>query len=352
MNKSLSPCWRGALLVTLLSGACGATQADTRNLTVISFGGATKAAQEAAYFGPFEKSGAGKVIAGEYNGELSKVKAMVDIGQVTWDLMEVESPELLRGCAEGLFERVDPALLGEASQYVPGTITECGVASYVWSMVLAYDAGRLASGPGSWADFWDVQRFPGKRGLRKGAKYTLEAALLADGVTRDELYKLLETPAGVERAFRKLDQLKPYIQWWEAGAQPAQWLVAGDVVMTSAYNGRIASAQKEGAQLAIVWNDSLYDPDYWAIVRGSPNKALAERFIAFASQTATQKSFSVQIPYGPVNAAALAALPAEIRAQLPTAPGNLAVAQQVSAEFWVDHGEELEERFNAWAARQ
>ena len=352
MNKSLSPCWRSGLLVILLSGASGAAQAEAQHLTVISFGGATKAAQEAAYFGPFEQSGAGRLIAGEYNGELSKVKAMVDIGQVTWDLVEVESPELLRGCEEGLFEQIDPGLLGEASQYVPGTISECGVASYVWSMVLAYDANKLTSEPRSWADFWDVQRFPGKRGLRKGAKYTLEAALLADGVTRDELYKLLETPAGVERAFRKLDQLKPYIQWWEAGAQPAQWLVAGDVVMSAAYNGRIASAQKEGAQLAIVWNDSLYDPDYWAIVRGSPNKALAERFIAFASQTEPQKNFATQIPYGPVSAAALAALPAESQAQLPTAPANLAVAKQVRAAFWVDHGEELEERFNAWAARQ
>lgn len=239
-----------------------AAQAQSQSLTVISFGGATKAAQEQAYFKPFERSGGGQVVAGEYNGEMAKVKAMVDVGKVSWDVVEVESPELLRGCDEGLFERLDPARFGDPAQFVPGTFSECGVATYVWSMVMAYDSTKLARAPQSWADFWNVREFPGKRGLRKGAKYTLEVALLADGVKAEDLYKVLATPEGVSRAFAKLDQLKPNIQWWEAGAQPPQWLAAGDVVMSAAYNGRIAAAQKEGVKLAIVWPGSLYDPEY------------------------------------------------------------------------------------------
>jgi len=225
------------------------------------------------------------------------------------------------------------------------------VASYVWSMVLAYNSNKVSAAPTSWADMWNLQQFPGKRGLRKGAKYTLEVALLADGVKQDDLYTVLGTKAGVDRAFHKLDQIKPSIQWWEAGAQPPQWLAAGDVVMSAAYNGRIAVAQKEGSKLAISWNGHLYDPDHWAIVRGSPNKALAERFIVFASQASGQKSFSTQIPYGPIRKDVLAQLPADTLAQLPTAQANLAEGQLVDATFWVDHGEELEERFNAWAAR-
>ncbi|MGJ7516344.1 ABC transporter substrate-binding protein [Pseudomonas baetica] len=325
--------------------------AHSESITVISFGGATKAAQEGAYFKPFEKSGAGKVVVGEYSGELSKVKAMVDVGQVSWDVVEVESPELVRGCEEGLFERLDPGLIGEAGNYLPGAVSECGVASYVWSMVLAYNSSKVGAAPTSWAALWDLQQYPGKRGLRKGAKYTLEVALLADGVKQADLYKVLGTKEGVDRAFRKLDQIKPSIQWWEAGAQPPQWLAAGDVVMSAAYNGRIAVAQKEGSKLAITWNGHLYDPDHWAIVRGSPNKALAERFIVFASQASGQKSFSTQIPYGPIRKDVLAQLPADTLSQLPTAQANLAEGQLVEATFWVDHGEELEERFNAWAAR-
>ena len=335
--------------------ACAAlsfsANAGSDSLTVISFGGATKAAQQKAYFQPFEHSGAGRIIAGEYNGELSKVKAMVDVGHVSWDVVEVESPELIRGCEAGLFERIDPAILGESSSYLAGTVSECGVASYVWSMVLAYNPARLNTAPASWADFWDTQRFPGKRGLRKGAKYTLEVALLADGVPRSELYQVLATKAGVDRAFAKLDQIKSSIQWWEAGAQPPQWLTAGDVVMSAAYNGRIAAAQKEGSKLSIVWPGSLYDPDHWAIVRGTQNRTLAEQFIRFASQPETQQVFSSQIPYGPVNNATLKQLSSETLDQLPTSPANLEQAQLVDASFWVDHGEELEERFNAWAAR-
>jgi putative spermidine/putrescine transport system substrate-binding protein len=330
---------------------CTGVFAAPQDLTVISFGGVTKQAQDKAYFQPFNASGAGRIVAGEYNGELSKIKAMVDVGHTSWDVVEVESPELLRGCDAGLFEKLDAASFGDQSQYVPGTFTECGVATYVWSMVMAYDPNKLAKTPSSWADFWNVSDFPGKRGLRKGAKYTLEIALMADGVAPDQLYKVLGTPEGVSRAFAKLDKIKSNIQWWEAGAQPAQWLIAGDVVMSAAYNGRIASAQKEGMNLSIVWPQSLYDPEYWAVVKGTPNKALAERFIAFASQPQTQKVFSENIPYGPVHRQALAMLPLPVQQQLPTAEANMAKARAVDAEFWVDHGEELEERFNAWAAR-
>ena len=334
--------------LALLSGAvCAAPQ----SLTVISFGGATKLAQDKAYFQPFNASGAGNIVAGEYNGELSKIKAMVAAGHTSWDVVEVESPDLLRGCEEGLFEKLDLSALGDPAQFVPGALTECGVATYVWSMVLAFDQGKLAKAPQNWADFWNVSEFPGKRGLRKSAKYTLEIALLADGVKMDELYKVLNTPQGVTRAFAKLDQIKSSIQWWEAGAQPAQWLVAGDVVMSAAYNGRIASAQEEGMKLSIVCPQSLYDPEYWAVVKGTPNKALAEKFIAFASQPQAQKVFSQNIPYGPVHLQTLALLPKSVQAQLPTAEANLAGAGAVNAEFWVDHGEELEQRFNAWAAR-
>lgn len=346
MSRSLR-CNMACALVLLSTSVLAAPQ----SLTVISFGGATKQAQDKAYFQPFNASGAGSIVAGEYNGELSKIKAMVAAGHTSWDVVEVESPELLRGCEEGLFEKLDQAALGDPANFVPGALTECGVATYVWSMVLAYDQSKLAKAPKSWADFWNVAEYPGKRGLRKGAKYTLEIALLADGVKAQDLYKVLNTPQGVSRAFAKLDQIKPNIQWWEAGAQPPQWLVAGDVAMSAAYNGRIASAQKEGMKLSIVWPQSLYDPEYWAVVKGTPNKALAEQFIAFASQPQTQKVFSENIPYGPVHRKTLALLPAAVQEQLPTAEANLAEAQAVDAEFWVDHGEELEQRFNAWAAR-
>lgn len=142
MSRSLR-CNIACALALLSSSVMAAPQ----SLTVISFGGATKQAQDKAYFQPFNASGAGSIVAGEYNGELSKIKAMVAAGHTSWDVVEVESPELLRGCEEGLFEKLDLAGLGDPANYVPGALNECGVATYVWSMVLAYDQSKLAKAP-------------------------------------------------------------------------------------------------------------------------------------------------------------------------------------------------------------
>ena len=150
------------------------------DLTVVSFGGANKAAQVKAFYAPWEAKGEGKIIAGEYNGEMAKIKAMVDTKSISWDLVEVESPELSRGCDEDMFEALDPALFGNPEQYVKGAIQTCGAGFFVWSTVLAYNADKLKTAPTSWVDFWDTKTFPGKRGLRQGAKYTLEFALMAE----------------------------------------------------------------------------------------------------------------------------------------------------------------------------
>jgi len=327
-----------------------ASQAQAQQLTVVSFGGLNKQAQEKAFYTPFSQANNVTIEAGEFNGEMAKVKAMVETGQVSWDVVEVESPELVRGCSEGMFEPLDWSKLGDKSQFVDTAISECGAGIFIWSTVLAYDSTKLSKAPTGWADFWDVKTYPGKRALRKSAKFTLEFALLADGVKPGDLYSVLSTPEGVDRAFKKLDELKPNIQWWEAGAQPMQWLVSGDVVMTSAYNGRVTAAQKEGHPFNIVWGGSLYDLDSWAIVKGSKNKALAEKFIAFANRAENQKVFAETIPYGPTNTTALTQISAAVRPSLPTAPNNLKGARGVDTEFWIEHGEELEQRFNAWAA--
>ncbi|WP_018149762.1 ABC transporter substrate-binding protein [Leeia oryzae] len=337
---------------TLVSAciAAMAMPAFAKDITVISFGGANKDAQTKAYYEPIKAQGI-NVVAAEYNGEMAKVKAMVDTKSVSWDVVEVESPELARGCDEGLFEKLDMKKIGNAADFVPGGVQQCGVGLYVWSTALAYNADKLKQAPKSWADFWDVKTYPGKRALRKGAKYTLEIALLADGVPNKDVYKVLATPKGVERAFKKLDQLKPNIQWWEAGAQPPQFLASGDVVMSSAYNGRIAAASKEGKNLKVVWNQSIYDLDYWAIPKGTPNKDDALKFIAFASKAANQKVYSETIPYGPSNKKAIPLLSAAVAADLPTAPKNMQNALAMNTLFWADYGESLEQRFNAWASK-
>lgn len=337
-------------LLLSLAMALGSAQAAP-DMVVVGYGGAGQKAQDVAFFQPFSAADQSKLIQSEYNGEMARIKVMVDTGNVDWDVVQIEGPDLMRGCEEGMYERLDWSALGHAAQLIPEAAQECGSAALVWSVAIAYDTDKLAQAPTSWADFWDVQKTPGKRGLRKRAVYNLEFALLADGVKVEEVYKVLSTPQGVDRAFAKLTELKPNIQWWEAGAQPAQWLAAGDVVMTSTYSGRIADAAQRGSHLDLVWPGSLYGMDYWAIIKGSKHVDQAKRFIAFANQPQAQVNYVQQIPYGPTNTEAAARLDDKLARWVPTAPQNLKGALSMDVAFWVDHGEELEERFNAWASK-
>ena len=343
----MKPAIKPVLLSLLLSTGL----AHAAEITVVNFGGANGNAQKSAYVEPFQAATGNKIVSVEYNGEMAKIKAMVEAKKVSWDVVEVESGEIGRACEEGLLEKINISKLGKKSDFMPEALHECGVGAFVWSTVLAYNADKLKSAPGGWADFWDVKKYPGKRGMRKGARYNLEFALMADGVPTKDVYNVLSTKAGVDRAFKKLDALKPNIQWWEAGAQPPQFLVAGDVVMTTAFNGRIDAAQREGRNLKVTWAGSIYDLDFWVIPKGSSNKETAEKFIAYALTPEAQKNYAQKIAYGPVNVNTLKLLDAKTLADLPTSSNNAKDAIQQNLKFWTDHGEDLEQRFAAWAAK-
>ena len=319
-------------------------------ITVVNFGGANANAQKKAFYEPIEKNGV-KVVPVEYNGEQAKIKAMVETKKVTWDVVEVESPDVARGCDEGLFEKLDYAKIAPKGDFLPAAVTECGVGIFVWSTVMAYNGDKLKSPPTTWADFWDTKKFPGKRGMRKGARYNVEFALMAEGVKPADVYKVLSTKEGADRAFKKLTELKPSIQWWEAGAQPPQFLVAGDVVMATAFNGRIDAAQREGKNLKISWTGGIYDLDYWVIPKGAPNKDLSMKYITLAASADAQAEYAKNISYGPTNNKALAKLDPKVLALLPTSPANSKDALQFNVKFWADQGEELEKRFASWAAQ-
>lgn len=353
MQKNTKPPIRHLLKPLLLAAASALAlpALAQHNLTVVNFGGANGAAQKKAYFEAYEKATGGKITQVEYNGEQARIKAMVEAKKVTWDVIEVEGPDISRGCDEGLFERMDWAKLGNKADFVPAAVHECGVGTFVWSTVLAYNGDKLKNAPTGWADFWDVKKYPGKRGLRKGARYNLEFALIADGVKTADVYKVLATKDGADRAFKKLTELKPHIQWWEAGALPPQFLVAGDVAMTSAFSGRIDAAQREGQNLQIAWAGGIYDLDYWVMPKGVANKEAAMKFIALASSPDAQAEYARTISYGPTNTKAMAKLDAKTQALLPTSPANSKDALRFDVAFWADQGEALEKRFTAWAAQ-
>ena len=344
--------------LSVLAGAFAiAFSAHAAEVTVVNFGGANGDAQKAGFNKPFEAQTGNKVTVVEYNGEQAKIKAMVEAKHVNWDVVEVESGDIGRGCDEGLFEKLDWSKIAKKADLIPEAPQACGVGFFVWSTALVYNADKLKSAPTGWADFWDVKKFPGKRGMRKGARYNLEFALMADGVPAANVYKILGTDAGVKQAFKKLDQIKKDVVWWEAGAQPPQLLADGEVAMTTAYNGRIfGAAVGEGKPFTIVWDGQILDFDLFVIPKGAPNKALAMDFIRFSTDTQRLADQAKYISYGPARKSSSALVgmykdgKTKMAPHMPTAPNNMKNALVNNFEFWADNDSQLNERFNAWIA--
>ena len=336
----------------ILSGACfSAPAALARDFTVVAWGGNTQDAQRQIYFQPFAKILGKQVLEESWDGGIGVLQAKVKAGNPNWDVVQVEADELALGCEDGLFEKVDWTRMGGKSGFIKSAVSDCGVGAIIWSTAIAYDGAKIANGPQSWADFWDVTKFPGKRALRKGPKYTLEFALLADGVPADKVYEVLATPDGVNRAFKKLDQLRPNLIWWETGAQPLQLLASGEVVMTSAYNGRITGINRtEGRKFRVVWPGSIYAVDSWVILKGAENREVGQKFLAFASEPDNLAKLPKFVAYGLPRPEAMKQVPAELQAELPTAPENVKGAIPLNVEFWINNPESLTARFNAWLA--
>ncbi len=343
-----------------------AAQAQAESITVVSWGGAYTNSQIKAYHEPFAAKTGIAVRSEDYNGGLAEVKAQVEAGNVTWDLVDVELSDAVRGCDEGLFEFIDLSILPPApdgtpaaEDFLPGTLHDCAVATIVWSTIYAYDKTQFpGEKPKTMADFFDTEKFPGKRAMRKIPKANLEFALIADGVPVDEVYDVLSTAEGVDRAFAKLDTIKDDLLWWEAGAQPPQMLADGEVVMTTAYNGRIFNAiATEDKPFEIVWDGQVWDIDLWAMPKGAPNKEAALKFLVFSTDTQRLADQAEWISYGPARKSSVPLIGKHREAgidmgpHMPTAPDNFKNALQNDFEFWADNQDELNERFNAWLAK-
>ena len=315
----------------------GVPAAAEQSLTVVSFGGSYARASQQAYHEPFTAATGIEVKLEDYNGGLAQIRAQVETGTVHWDVVDLNVADAVLGCDEGLLEFIavedlPPAADGTPAEedFVTGTLTDCGMGTIFFSSIYAYHPQHFPDArPATIADFFDLERFPGRRGMRRVPSDNLEMALLADGVPLEEVYATLDTPEGVDRAFRKLDTIKDHIVWWEAGAQPPQMLADGEVVMSTAYNGRIFNAQvREDQPFVIVWDGQILDNSQLVIVAGAPNLEEARRFIAFAGKPESMAAVSRYISYGPVRRSGTALVTeheetgVDMAPHMPTTPGQ------------------------------
>ena len=334
------------------------------SLTVVNFGGAyAKACQEGFEHSFAEKTGI-KINNEVYNGGMAQMRAQVESNSVYWDVIYIEGKDVLMACDEGILEPIDsidfpPAPDGTPweADFLVNVNKDCGIAQVLYATYLAYDPRQFENReePSKLEHFFDLENFPGRRGVPRRAEVVLEMALMADGVSTDDVYEVLSQETGVARAFAKLDTIKDSIVWWEAGAQPPQMLADGEVSMTIAWNGRIFNAQVvEKQPFKDIWDGQVLDVGYIATLAGSPNKEAAIEFMKFGSSTTGMVGVSSRIAYSPTRQSALKLIDKHIPTgvnisdYMPNNPDQHGRKLPLDIEFWADNTDDLYERFSAW----
>lgn len=329
-------------MLSACNGKPGGDAEAPKEITVVTYGGgAYQAAQKKAFFEPFTEKTGIKVNSVIWNAEYDKLKTMVESGKVTWDAVDITAGQYAQGKKDNLFAELQTK--PDEEEFPAGTVNADGVAGIYWGTVLAYSKAAFPKdAPQSWKDFWDTKRFPGARSLYDDPRGTLEFALLADGVPKDKLY-----PLDVDRAFRKLDQIKSDIVWWSGGVEPLQLLLSKKAVLASVWSGRVY-ASKEKDKIGTTWRDAALELNYWVVPRGSAHTEAASQFIEFASQSQAIAKQSELVGYGHANKASLKHLPEDIQKQLPTYADNWDQSFVVDAGWWADNEKEVTARWREW----
>lgn len=343
-----------AIAVTL---AALSSTAFGKPLTVVSWGGAFSKSQDIAFVDPFRKKSGLPVTMDDWSGNIGQVQAMVDANNVTWDVVVGERSFAIKGCEEGFLEKIDASKLPPSpdgkpasKDFLPGTILDCGIGSEVFAYGMSYNnAAFPGKKPQSAKDFFDLKTFPGRRGMLKRPESTLEFALLADGVAKEDLYKVLATPEGLDRALAKLDTIKSQVVWFDSFAQPPQILNDGEAVMVTGTLSRIIQPMlEEKKDWNVIMNDFLWDVDVWMVVKNSPNKQQAFDFINFASAPERIAVISTRAAYDVSRASASQFVDPKMKPYLFTNPDTITKGVQVDPQFWADNMDRIKERFNNW----
>lgn len=332
----------GGSLLSACGGGSEASSGGSKRVVVADWGGAIQDAEKKYLYDPFTKeTGIEVVIAGPPSD--AKVKAMVDSGNVEWDLVASGLSNVL-AVGRDYFEEF-PSAVQQVDGVDPQYVDKQAVAYYVFSTNVGWNTEMIETPMESWADFWDTKRFPGKRSLQGsegGGQPQLEFALLADGVAIEDLY-----PLDVDRAFAKLEEIKGSVpQWWSSGAQPGQMLVSKQVASSSIWSGRVFTLQSEKAPIDFTWNQGMYQPAHWVVPKGAKNADAAFQLAQYSLQPEVQASLWGNYPCGPTNAKAYDTLPEDYARQLPTYPEWAGQQFLVDSEWW---GENRADVLSKWS---
>ena len=356
----------GAAAAALLSSA-----ALAQDMTIVSWGGAYSKSQLKAYHEPYMALNPGvNIINDESSPEaVAKLRAMSETGNVTWDVVDVVAADAMRLCDEGLAIEYDPdEMLAAAPDGTPASedfgdliVSECFIPNIVYSTTFGYRTDMVGdTPPTSVCAVFDLEAYPGKRSLEKRPLNNVEWALLCDGVAQDDLYDVLSSDGGIERALAKLDTIKDQVIWWAAAAESIQLLADGEVVIASSYNGRLFSTIVEQNQpIAMLWDYQVFDLDGWIIPTGLSDERLARAkdYLYFATDTQRLADQAAYISYGPARLSSAplvgkhAELGIDMGPHMPTDPENAKHTILYNYEWWADNRDDVDAKFAAWLVK-
>jgi len=362
---------RALILASALSVVAGAASAI--DLTMVSWGGAYQKSQVNAYADPYMKENPDVHILWDSSSAeaVAKLRAMNEANNLTWDLVDVDAADSFRLCDEGLAMEYNPdELLAPAPDGTPASkdfgaqiVNSCYIPQIVYSTAFGYRndiAAWNGAEPTNICDVFDLKKFPGKRALEKRPINNVEWALLCDGVSKEDLYKVLGTDEGVTRALKKLDTIKADTIWWSAAAETPQLLADGEIAIGSTYNGRLFSAIVEQKQpISMLWDAQVFSFDGWVIPAGLPDDRLAavKKFLYFATDTQRLADQAKYISYGPARASSaplvgkLEGTDIDMAPYMPTDPANSKNVIYYNFTFWADHRDDIDAKFQAWLAQ-
>lgn len=335
--------------VAVQFGVSGAVQAQTPvkppQIVVNDSGGATQAANRKTFYTEFEKKYGVKIV-NTSPVDLGKLRAMVQSGNVEWAVTEIDGPSAILAERSGLLEPLDLSVIDLSRFPTHLQKRKYVFPKSVYSTVIGYrtDLFKEGNGPKSWADFWNVTKFPGPRTMQNTPIEQLEFALLADGVAMDKLY-----PLDVDRAFRKMDQIKKHVTvWWTTGAQSAQLLVDKEAVIGTAWNGRYYNLIKQGAPVTMEWNQGAIKESAFGIPKGAKDMYWGQRVLATMADAKLEGQYADIIGYSGLNLDATQHTDPKMVPFLPTSPVNLPKQFWVNLEWWADNGPVVQERWARW----
>lgn len=351
---------------SVMAVCAGAVSAQ--DMTIVSWGGAYSASQQAAYHDPYMALNPGVNIINDTssNEAVAKLRAMSEAGNITWDVVDVVAADAMRLCDEGLALEIDPDTqlapapdgTSAADDFGDLLVSECFIPQIVYSITIGYRTDMVGDTPPSKiCDLFDLETYPGKRSLEKRPINNVEWALMCDGVAAEDVYDLLETEEGMDQALAKLDTIRDNVIWWSAGAETPQRLADGEAIMGSTYNGRLFSVIVEQNQpVGMLWDAQVYDLDGWIIPAGlSPEREKAALdYVYWATDTQRLADQAKYISYGPARASSAplvskhATLGIDMAPHMPTDPANATNPFLYNFEFWADYRDDLDAKFNAW----